>query len=211
MKGVLIFIALICSCLSSADSGNAYRFNLSLISHSGDTVCGYYYHYTYKEYNQHSNTSTNFKDFIEKNSITLYPFITTINLKTFAIDFTKKELKKHILISNYVDIRIIDYLDFSNSDRIYELSNDEFALIKIDKPKTFTVYNETFSENCSFILLSWKNQPNLTEHKKELSEKIKSFTNGITQNHDKLNKNLTHKKDELLKKGILLITHCTPL
>ncbi|WP_123803319.1 hypothetical protein [Flavivirga aquatica] len=107
------------------DAGNDYRFYLELISKNSDTISGYFYHYPYNEYDKFTHYDQNFKNFIKKDSIALYSFISTVNIGNMNIDFSKTDFKKTIDLNKYDHIRVIDYLDFGGGVyRIKELNKN---------------------------------------------------------------------------------------
>ncbi|WP_225035014.1 hypothetical protein [Winogradskyella sp. SM1960] len=211
MKQIALSIFLLISLVSFADAGNAYRFNLTLVSNSGDTIYGYLYHYTYNNIEQTYLSDTKFKEFIEKDTVTLYSSISTVLIDGLSLDFTKTEFKKTINLTNYSRIRINDYLDFGATERIFELSNEEYNLLKIKQPNSVSIYNERYAENCSLILLSWNSDSNLEKYKTEISKKIGDLSIDLIKNQDELNNFLKKKREELTNDSILLISHCDAL
>ena len=195
MKKSLIFIFLLVSLSSFADAGNAYRFNLTLVSNSGDTINGYIYHYTYKKFEQTNLKDKRFKEFIDKDTVTLYSSISKVTIGELSLDFTKNEFKKTINLINYSQIGINDFLDFGVRDRLFELSDTEYDLIKINQPKSVAIYNEKYAENCSIILLTWNNNIKLSAHKTEISEKIESFSDNLGKHNDELNNYYIQKRN----------------
>ena len=207
MKKIVLILFLFVSCYSFADAGYAYRFHLNLVSEKGDTLNGYYYLYTENEFRRNND----FKEYLGKDIITLYSSISTISIGNLALDFTKTEFKKTINLSDYWKVSINDYLDFGVTDRIFELTDAEYDLIKINQPNSVGIYNENYAENCSTILMTWNKDTELLNHRNDISEKIKSFEDDFTKHNDELSNYFKEKKESLLNKGILLIFHCDAL
>ena len=209
MKQYLVIILFFISLNSFADAGNAYRFNLELISKKGDTLYGYFYHYTYDKYDKYNDDG--FKKFIKKDSISIYSFITTMSIETQTIDFTTKKFKKEVSINDFERIRVTEYLNFIIGEKLIELNQVEFDLIQTYPPKYELIYNEKVAENCNYILMSWKHKLDLSEYKKEISKNINALSISLTKNYDTLNDYISFKKIELLKNKVLLINHCRAL
>ncbi|MBV7269829.1 hypothetical protein [Winogradskyella luteola] len=209
MKKFLSVILLMLSFSLFADAGYAYRFHLNLQSEKGETINGYFYLYTYKKFNNEFDAS--FKNFVVKDEIALYSHIVTINIGSTILDFTNNDFKTQIKLKDYLRIRINEFVDFGNTDRLFELSPEKFKIIKTTKPKSTSIYNEKYAENCSLILITWNDDSDLLEHRAEISEKIKSFEEDFTKYNNELNAYFQGKKKELLKKGILFIFHCDAL
>ncbi|WP_179022322.1 hypothetical protein [Winogradskyella forsetii] len=210
MKRILIVLFLFLSYSSFADAGYAYRFHLNLQSENKESISGFFYFYTYKKFNCGYNKS--FKEFYEgKDEIILYSNIITLNVGTLILDVTHKDYKTKIKLSDFWRVDINEFVDFGNTDRLLELSTDELNLIKGNKPKSTSIYNKKYAENCSLILLTWNDNTELLEDKNEISEKIKSFEENITKYNDELNNYLRDKEKSLLNKDILLISHCDAL
>lgn len=211
MRQFSTIIFLFLSCSLFADTGNSYRFNLELVSEKGDILNGYFYHHSYDEYNNNIDYDDKFKEFINKDSISIYSFISTKNIGGLTLDFTSINHKKEIDITNFQRIKIIDYLDSEVMHRLIELTKEEFNLIKDNNPKSEFVYNERIAENCDYVLLSWKLNPELFRHKKEISDKMILFSENISKNQYEFYKYLNLKKKRLLENSILLIHHCSAL
>ncbi|MCB0399309.1 MAG: hypothetical protein KDD26_06710 [Winogradskyella sp.] len=206
MKRILIVLFLFFSISSFANAGYAYRFHLNLQSENGEMINGYFYLYTEKKFINEYNG--NFKEYYEgKDEIILYTNVITINLGALILDFTNEDNKTKIKLSDFWRIEINEFVDFGNTDRLFELSTDELNLIKGNKPKSTSIYNEKYAENCSIILLTWNDNVELLEDKNEISEKMKSFEEDFTKYNDELNHYFRNKKKALLNKGVLLIFH----
>ena len=211
MKRYLIIISFFTTLCSFADAGNAYRFNLELVSIKGDTIHGYYYHYSYDEYDKYSDYDEGFKKFIKTDSITLYSFITTIDFEGQSLDFTTKTFRKDISISDFWRIRISDFLDFMVGTKLTELSQDAYNLIETSPPKYEGIYNAKYAENCSFVILSWEPDYDLIKHKNEISKKLKILSEDLIKNQDELHKYIDQKRKNLLKERVILTSVCSAL
>jgi len=210
MKRILFILLLFISTYSFADAGYAYRFHLTLQSEDTESIDGYFYLYTYKKCIYEDGMS--FKEYYEgKNEIVLYTHILTINSGSTILDFTHEDYKIKIDLNDFWRIRINEFVDFGNTDRLFELSTDELNLIKGHEPKAILIYNEKFSENCSIMLLTWNDNIQLSSHKSEISNKIKSYEEDFAKHNDELNAFFSKKKKLLLDEGILFIFHCDAL
>lgn len=211
MKKYIIVFLFFSSLNSFSDAGNAYRFYLEIITSESDTITGYFYHYSYKEYNKQLHHDKAFINFIKKDTIVLYSFISTVNIGNFALDFTSSNYKKTIPINNIDHIRRYEILEFNVGDRLIELSESKFKLIKLQPPIFEIIYNEKYAENCSFFLLSWNKNSRLLKYKTEISEKLKMFTKNLIKNQDALYQFLDQKREKLFLENIILITYCDAL
>ncbi len=197
--------------MSFADAGDAYRFNLVLISNTGETIHGYYYHNTYDSFDKSIHRGNQFKSFIKKESIEIYTYISSINLENTTIDFTTNEFKKTVNLNNIDRIFIGDYLDFSPQDRLIELTEEEFNIVELRNPTSTLIYNMEVSENCSYVLLTWQSNSQLSNHKKEIYQKYLELTTMSNAEKSVFWNYIKLKKQQLLEENILLINPCVPL
>jgi len=82
-------------------------------------------------------------------------------------------------------------------------------LLNQDFLNTETIYNESYSENCNYYLLSWNASNDLTGLKDKINNKIEELNHeknlqGILDYIDKM-------KIELINKEILLFHYCSAL
>ena len=186
--------------MSFADAGDAYRFNLVLISNTGETIHGYYYHYTYDSFDKSIHRGNQFKTFIKKENIEVYT----------TIDFTTNAFKKTVNLNNIDRIFIGDYLDFSPQDRLIELSEEEFKIVELRNPDSALIYNMEVAENCSYVLLTWQSNSKLSNHKKEIYQKYLELLTLSNEEKSVFWNYINLKKQQLLEENILLINTCVP-
>ena len=194
-----------------ADAGNGYRFYLELVSKDSDTITGYFYHYSYDEYDKYNHYDENFKSFIKKDSINLYSFILTIPIGNETIDFTNQDYKKKVFINDFNLIRVRNYLSIQPVHNLKELTQPEFDLIKLHQVTFDKIYNDKVAENCFYVLLTWENNFDLSKHSKEINEKLILFGQDVINNQNWFYDYLNLKKAELLDEKILIINYCYPL
>ncbi len=211
MKKIYITVFVLFSISSFADAGNAYRFFAKITLKNTDTLTGYFYYYSYSEYNKLESTGESFKKFIEIDSIDIYPFISTVSIGEKNLDFSLNSSKIKINVVDIIDIRIHEYLEFPVGDRIIELNKVEYDIIKTYPVTYKVIYNEKIAENCSYVLLYWNDEVNLINHKEEISKKLIEFSEDMMKNHTFFYKYLDTKKLELLNNKILLIFDCDAL
>ena len=208
MKNKFFFvIAFFALNIINADAGFAYRFHISIISEKGETINGYFYHYSYDEY----DNDNAFKDYIKKDTINLYTNIQTLNIGNTIIDFSTSNYKKPIDLKNFGDVRVNEYLNFAIGDRLIDLTSSEFNLIKTQQPQSQILYNEKVAENCIYLLLTWNNDKDLSNHYKEINEKLIFLGENVVQNQYEFYDYLKLKKEKLQDDGILLINYCSAL
>ncbi len=213
-KKILLLFILLFYYVGHSDVGNSYRFYLKIITKKADTLSGYFYHHSWDEYDKYKHLNKSFVDFIQKDSISIYTFINTVNIDDIPIDFSVKSYKKNIQVKDIEDIIIIDYLSFNVRDRIIELTSPEFNLIELSPPKHKTIYNEKVTENCHYILLYWRDDVNkfdLSQDIIEINKKLIQLSKNIHENQNSFFNFLRLKKSELLDKNILLFQECSAL
>ncbi len=208
---VIVILFFLSSFTVFGDAGYCYRFFLEVVSKESDTITGYYYHHTFKNYNEHRLSGKDFKSFIKKESIDIYSFIYTMAIGSQPVDFSTMSFKNTLSISNTDLIRVHEFLDFQAGYRLIELTTQQFNLIKNTPPSIEIVYNEKLAENCFYALLSWKNKPDLFPNKTTIMNKLEFFSKDIFKNQHLLNNYLKIKRSQLLEKHILLISLCTAL
>jgi hypothetical protein len=211
MKNIVLIISILISSISFAYAGDGYRFNLVLISNTGETIHGYYYHYTYDSFDKSIHRGNQFKTFIKKENIEVYTYINSINLENTTIDFTTNAFKKTVNLNNIDRIFIGDYLDFSPQDRLIELSEEEFKIVELRNPDSALIYNMEVAENCSYVLLTWQSKSKLSNHKKEIYQKYLELITMSNEEKSVFWNYIKLKKHQLLKENILLIKPCVPL
>lgn len=211
MKIYFLILFFLSSFTVFSDVGHGYRFFLELVSKESDTITGYFYHYTYEDYNKYEHFDKGFKNFIKKDSINIYSFISTVSIGDAPVDFTSLDFKSTISINDFGRISIKECLEFQIDDRLKELTPPEFNLLQNFPPHIETIYNEKVAENCVYILLSWKNKPDLFYDKTEINDKLELFSEDIFNNQYIFYDYLKTKKLQLLEKQTLLIHLCTPL
>ena len=210
MRTFLIIISFFSTLISFADAGTAYRFSLDLVTKNGDTLNGYYYHYTYDDFN-YNHYDEGFKKFIKKDSIDIYSFITTVNVGSIGLDFTTENYKRTISLNNMDRIRISDCLNFEPEDRLKILNQSEFNLIRLYPPKTKKLYNENVAENCCYFLLSWNKESKVSKHAIEIINQLQIFGEDVIKNQTTFYDYFSLKKKEMLLENILTIDYCVPL
>ncbi|WP_034043722.1 hypothetical protein [Wocania ichthyoenteri] len=211
MKKLVVFILLFISNISFADSGNRYRFFVQLISQDLDTINGYYYHNSNSDYIPTKHFDRGFINFIKKDNIALYSYISSVNIGNTNIDFSTSKYKKIISLDKIIRIRVKEYSHVSTTNRIQELALEEFNLIKLHPPNYVVLHKEKIVKNCSLVLITWNEKSILSKPSKEINNKLSFFEKDIEKYQNDFRKYTKNKRLELVKKGILLTYFCFPL
>ena len=193
-----------------ADAGYTYRFNVQIMTINSDTISGYIYFGSYKEFDvpKYGNDIRRyFSEAKPMDSITIYPFISTYKLEFSDIDFTLKQRKKVVDFKNISTIYYSDILEYPVGQRLVELEAQEMELLKLYQPSVQFVYNESYSVMSAFVIVSWEKEKDLQELQTIISKKLKE---SIPQNEAVNSGNiqpffdyLAVLKKELLTEGIL--------
>ncbi|NQY29859.1 MAG: hypothetical protein HRT69_10345 [Flavobacteriaceae bacterium] len=209
---ILFFIILSLSFFKSfSDTGNAYRFYTEVTLKNETKITGYIYHYTYNEFNKNEDLLIPFLKKDHKKDITLYPHIFSTNIGIRTLDFSIKKNKKNITLSEIETINVYELLIFDVGDKIIELSEKEFNLTTTSSPYFKNVYNEKIAEHCYYLLISWNKANLINQEITILSNSLEELVNSVNYNYQMLNIYLNSKKEELIKKDILLINYCEAL
>lgn len=211
MRFIIVIFLLISTANSFADAGNSYRFYLELISKNSDTINGYFYHYSYEDYNQYVHFDEAFKNYVKKDSINLYSFISTVSIGNKNIDFTTQEYEMIVSLDDFDSIRISEFLNFGPVDRLKIISQAELSIINLQSPTSMEFNYNNVNENCSFILLTWDSNSDFLKYMLEINSKMKKFGEDVEKNEIEFYEYLNLKKTELLDNKILIINYCVPL
>ncbi|MBT0609104.1 hypothetical protein [Aequorivita echinoideorum] len=176
MKTLFVILFLLFSVTKVfADVGNTYRFSVEIVTKNSDTIFGYLYFGSYKEFDQRKY-GANIKDyFIEMHpldSIPIFPFISTYKLRNTDIDFASKESKQMLAFDNIVTIYANDVLEYPVGQRLVGLELKEMELLKLYQPNMQFVYNEFYSVMSTFVIVSWEKDKDLHEIQKSVSKKL---------------------------------------
>lgn len=158
-----------------ADAGNTYRFSVGVVTKASDTISGYIYFGSYKEFDVQkygNDLKSYFSEAKSMDSIEIYPFISSYKVGFSDIDFALKQSKKVVDFKNIATIYYNDILEYPVGERLIELEPKEMELLKLHQPNVQFVYNESYSEMSSFIILSWKKNKDLQEIQKIISKKL---------------------------------------
>lgn len=211
MRFIVVIFLILSSANSFADAGNGYRFYLELISKNSDTINGYFYHYSYEDYNQYAHLDEAFKNYIKKDSINLYSFINTVSIGNKNVDFTTQIYEMTVSLDDFDSIRISEFLNFGPVNRLYKLTQFEFDLIQLNPSIYVELYNEKVAENCSYILMSWDKNSEVSKNANEINKRLEIYGEDIQKNQIEFHKYLDLKKAELFDNKILIINYCVPL
>ena len=194
-----------------ADVGDSYRYKATLKLTDNREITGYFYFHTYKK--GFNEAKTDFKTYILNYyyfPITIYENIKTIEIDQYVtVDFAIEGTGIKVNKSEIVSLNLIGQLKVEVGDRIIEVNKTEFGLITQDFICTESYYNESYSENCRIYLLSWSGENNLTVLKTEIAKNIDRLT--IAKNELSTNKYIETKREELIRKGVLLFRYCGAL
>ena len=208
---LLVCIVVVINYVSFADAGLAYRFHLDLISKKGDTISGYFYHQTYDTFDIYTHNGLNFKSFVAKDQILVYDFVTTFRVGIHNIDFSSTKNKHNIKFSELEKVKINEVTNVEEGTRLIELTDKEWSLLKLKKPKFEYIYNETFAENCRYILITWESDSDLKFLKKHILKKIDWLLIDLFKRQNEFYQFMDNQKKEFLNKDILIINHCEVL
>lgn len=213
MRTLLILLFIISSSNLFADLGNGYRFHLHLVSKNSDTISGYFYHYTYDDFNKYEDYDKRFKEFIKKDSISLYTYITTVNAGNINIDFTLDDYKKEINLNDFSKVRISECLTFDGGVyKLRVLKESQFNLIKNKKPNSKIKNAYALTEYCHLVFYNWDKPLKaelLNETYRKLELKKEELGNNLEGNNAPIFYNYFNQLQlELLNKNILLIMYC---
>ena len=211
MRFIIVIFLILLSGNLFADEGNGYIFYLELISKNSDTINGYFYHYSYEDYNQYDHFDEAFKSYIKKDSINIYSFISTVSIGNKNVDFTTQDYEITVSLDDFDSIRISEFLNFGPVNKLYKLKQFEFDLIQLNPPISLELYNEKVAENCSYILMSWDKNSEVSKNANELNRRLEIYGEDIQKNQIEFHKYLDLKKAELLDNKILIINYCVPL
>lgn len=189
-----------------ADAGNTYRFSVEIVTKNSDTIFGYFYFSSYKEFDQRKYGANIKNYFIEMNpldSIPIFPFISTYKLRNTDIDFASKESKQMVAFDNIVSIYANDVLEYPVGQRLVELELNEMEFLKLYQPNMQFVYNESYSVMSTFVIVSWEKDKDLQEIQKSVSKKL---IESIPQNESINSENIKPFFDYLAKLKTKLFT-----
>jgi hypothetical protein len=207
---IFSFIVLI-SLNSLANGGDFYRFKVKIKLNDNSELVGYTYFGTYGL--GFNSDNERFIEFVKREF--KFPILIYQNIKTvisdsnLQFDFSMSSLCKKIQIDDIKDIEQLSLLKYSPGQRLFELSEREYELV-IDRPAlNVIIYNESFSENCSYILFAWSDIEDFIDIKNKIQDKINELTE--KKEYNEVHKYIKKTKEELLKKKILIIQSCTDL
>lgn len=194
-----------------ADAGYTYRFNVQIVTINSDTISGYIYFGSYKEFDQQkygANIKNYFIEMQPLDSLPIFPFITTYKLRNMDIDFAIKGSEQMVDFENILSIYANDVLEYPVGQRLVELEAQEMELLKLYQPDVQFVYNESYSVMSTFVIVSWEKNKDLQEIQKIIFTKLEE---SIPQNRSVNSENiklfldyLTELKKELFSEGILI-------
>ena len=194
-----------------ADAGNTYRFSVVVVTKSSDTISGYIYFGSSKEFDVQKYGNDLKSYFLEAKSMdstAIYPFISSYKLGFSDVDFAVKQSKKVIAFKNISTIYYSDVLEYPVGERLIELEPKEMELLKFHQPNVELIYNASYSEISTFVIVSWENDKNLQEIKKTISKKlIESIPHNQSVNAENIKPFfdfLNKLKNKLLDEGILI-------
>ena len=211
MKLLFFFILSLFSFKAFSDAGNAYRFYVEVNLKNGEKFTGYIYHQTYNEFNKYNDVLISFLKENNREKIVLHPYITSVNLGTLVIDFSRTIHKKNINLDKVDTIKTIEIFEFNVGDRIFELSEKEFNLIKIVPPYFKIIHKDEIAENCSYILISWKEENVINIEEEKISRKLNTLISSLNFKNDLIHPYIKIKKEYLINNSILLVNYCDAL
>jgi hypothetical protein len=207
---ILLFIIVSTSIRLQADVGDAYRYKATLKLTNNKEITGYFYFATYEK--GFDKAKGDFKNYIFSYyhfPIILYKTIKTIKIdSSLTVDFALEGSSISINKNDIVSIKLINQISFPVGSRLKEVNQNEFSIINQKFIDFKSIYNETFHESCSFLLLNWSDKNNLEELKKEISDNIEKLI--IKNNEQSILEYISNKRAELIKKKIIIFEYCEP-
>ncbi|WP_298425120.1 hypothetical protein [uncultured Kordia sp.] len=206
-KILLICCFLFCLKGFALDAGYAYRFHLNIKLENGQEYIGYVYKYSYNKLDD-SNMIELLKEHAN-GEITMYPHVITVNAGRDNIDFALKGTTQKVQLDEIERMWVTETLSFTVGERIKELSEENYKLIKSHKAKYSIIEDVNVYENVKYILLTWDENQELSKKKNVIAPKImehwKRFIAIDIIQSDKYNAFIKTLKESLLKENILLI------
>jgi hypothetical protein len=211
MKYILLLFIIVSTCFSVfADVGNAYRYKVTLKLTDDREVTGFFYFSTYGM--GFDKEKEDFQNYIFSNypfPIQLYRTIKTINVDKLTVDFTLEGSSDSVNKNEVVNINLLSVIETEVGSRLREVSQKEYAIIDQMFVNFERFYNEKYGINCTFYLLSWTDEYNLKELKKELSNNIDNLM--VKSNEMSVLQYIARKRAELVERKFLLFEYCGPI
>jgi len=210
-KIVVLFIIILISFKLFADAGSAYRYEATLKLRDNSEITGFFFFTTYERgYNENK---TDFEKYI----LTYYHFpirvfeeIKTIEInKYLTVDIAIIGSERTINKNEIISIDLISEIETKVGSRLIEISEQEFNLLNQDFINSERIHNESYSENCSYYLLTWKQSNDLVKMKKEIHEKIDKLR--LENNYEVIREYIDQLKLDLIKQKTIIFQYCSAL
>ena len=213
MKTFLLYllVLLFCSAKTFAGGGHAARYHVDLTDINDNVLTGYIYINSFED--DFDKETGNFFDYVLRHThskIKIYKKIKSVVIRPdFRVDFTVKDEIIEIDKEKIRNLNLKEKENFLPGMKVILLNMNEYNIIEGSPIQTSFFYNEKFSENCSYLILSWSDTENLESIKEDMEVKCLSL---IEEN--KLNdfyKYIDTIKLSLIHRKIIIFMHCSAM
>lgn len=196
-----------------ADAGLAFRYKLEL-QNENQKLTGYVYHYTYSD--GYKKKKESFCDYFLRefhNTPYLYAEVRSLTLSNnLELDFFLPKNKLEFSKQEITNVKLLEAKEFTVGERIFSIENKNvYNLVGKASYKVGGIYYP-WMENCSFYIIDFNTNHDITELKMNLDYLIKKhFNEKLQELNINFNLNFRQKRKKLLRENVLIFQYCDAL